>query len=239
MRKSYRNSLSFYCFVIVSTVGLGFVIGPLTFAHGATETFGYTGAYDSSAPTFGGLYVSNFTGPTDLGSITQISAFIATGGTYAKAVIYSDDSGKPSTLLAQSDQVSVTGTSGTWIHFAIGYVGTPNTPYWLGIMFLGSGTYFFVTGKTDFAICSSADSMSGPPELFPNATVSAGNELRLYASFTAQTLQASPSTPFASFVKGFLQWVVVIGIVVAAVISAVVLRSRSRKKGAKKGSNLS
>lgn len=206
---------------------LGFLTPSFSLTYGEMNTFGYTGASDSNSSTFGGLYVSNFTSPSDLGNITQISAFIATGGTSAEAVIYSDDNGKPNTLLAQGNQVPVSGASGTWINFPIVYSGVPNTPYWLGILFLSSGTYFYATGKAGYAICSAVSSGSELPELFSNATLYSGNEMRIYAAFSSQN--ASPQTnPLKQFVERYLLWVVIIGLMIALLVVVAVLTSRSK-----------
>lgn len=175
------------------------------------------------------MYVCNFTSPSDLGNITQISAFIATGGTSVEAVIYSDENGKPNTLFAQSNQVSVSGTSGTWINFPIVYSVVPNTPYWLGILFLGSGTYFYATGSAGYAICSIVGSGSEPPKLFSNATIDAGNEMRIYAAFSTQNTQPQ-SNPLKQFVEGYLPWVVIIGLVIALIIFVAVLTSKNKNK---------
>jgi hypothetical protein len=215
---------------------LGFLTPSFSLAYGEMNTFGYTGGSDSNSSTFGGLYVSNYTSPSDLGNITQVSAFIATGGTSAKAVIYSDDNGKPNTLLAQSNQVSVSGTSGTWINFPIVYSGVSNTPYWLGILFLSSGTYFYATGKPGCVLCSAASSGPEPPESFSNATLYSGNEMRIYAAFSSQNTPPQ-SNPLKQFVENYLQWVVIIGLIIALLIVVAVLTSRSKHKKANRERN--
>jgi hypothetical protein len=165
-----------------------------------------------------------------LKNITQIGAFIATGGTLVAAVIYSDNNGKPDTLLAQSGSVSVSGTSGKWITFGIVFSGNPNTKYWLGILFLGSGTYFYATGKVDSAIYETAGLSSEPPRIFSNATVYSGNEMRIYAAFSSQTQEQPLSNLLQDSVMGFLQWVVIIGLIIASILIAAVLTSKNKRK---------
>jgi hypothetical protein len=229
MTRKCSKISTFICGSLLLISALGFLTLPFSLTYGEINTFGYAGASGSNSSTFGGLYVSNFTSPSDIGNITQISAFIATGGTSAKAVIYSDDNGKPNALMAQSRQVSVSGTSGTWINFPIVCSGVPNTPYWLGILFLSSGTYFYTTGRAGYAIYSAASSGSEPPELFSNATLSAGNEMRIYAAFSSQNAQPQ-SNPLKQFDESYLLWVAIIGLIVALLIVVAVLTSRSKHK---------
>jgi hypothetical protein len=229
MTRKTSTILTAICASLLLINTLAFLGTSFSLAHCETSTFGYTGVSDSNASTFGGLYVSNFTSPADLGNITQITAFIATGGTLAKAVIYSDNNGKPNALLAQSSQVSVSGASGTWINFPIIYSGESNTPYWLGILFLSSGTYFYASGKEGFATCSAVSSDSDPPQLIPNATVYSGNEMRIYAAFSSQNTQPQ-SNLLKQFVEGYLLWVVIIGLIIASLTVVAVLNSRIKQR---------
>lgn len=226
MKRNSSRNFTFLLVAIMLIIGFATSSNSSYLVRAQTATFGYAGSWDSSATTFGGLYLSNYTSPPNLGNITQISAFIATGGTSIKAVIYSDHNGQPGILLAQSNQVSVPGTSGVWVNFPIAYSGTPNTSYWLGILFLGSGTYFYATGKVDFAICGLPSSSSELPEKFSNATFYSGNELRVYAAFSPQTKEQPKSNSIQYFFENYLPWVVIIGLIIALLLTIAVLKSR-------------
>ena len=160
------------------------LVGVPSTVSATSETFGATSVGNSNASTFGGVYVSNFTSPPNFGTLTQISVYLATGGTSAEAVIFSDNNGRPASLLAASSEVYQEGTSGRWVNFPVKYAGTPNTAYWLGILFFDAGTYYFATGVSDEAIYSNSTSPGTvAPSTFPSGSYSSTNELSAYATY--------------------------------------------------------
>ncbi len=218
--------------IVILLVSEAKIFSFCSLAYCNTNTFGFTGAWDSSVSTFGGLYASNFTGPSDLGNITKISVFIATGGTYAQTVIYSDKNGKPGILLAKSDSMFLSGRSGTWTDFAVNYRATPDTTYWLSILFNGSGTYYCATEKEGVSIFGLNQTMdSHLPESFPNATVYSGSELRIYASYSP--LEPPSGDSWSPFSRGYFLWIIIIGIIFAAFLAIMIANSRGKRAKAR------
>jgi hypothetical protein len=192
--------------------------------HGASETFGYNNIGSSTAGTFGGLYVSSFKSPSNFGALSQVSGYLSTGGTSAQAVLYSDINGKPGTLLAASLAVYQGGTPGSWVSFPVSYTGSPNTVYWMGVLFLGAGTYYFNSGVNGAATYfNSTGTFPAPPRVFPGGNSSSGQELSVYATFNSST-----SGQTSGWVTAFLIAVVTAGLIIAVILMTVILR-KSRK----------
>lgn len=190
-----------------------------------SEIFGYASIGNSNKATFSGIYLSNFTSPSKFGTISQISVYLATGGTSAKAVIYSDNNGKPGSLLAASAEIYQSGTSGRWVDFPVSYTGTPNTVYWLGVLFSNAGTYYFDTGVSDRAIYSTTQSTA--TTTLPLGSFSPSCQLSVYATYTSSP--TSPSQP-VEWVPTLLYLIVIMGLIIAAVLAILLVKARKKEK---------
>ncbi|MCW4009890.1 MAG: hypothetical protein NWF05_04650 [Candidatus Bathyarchaeota archaeon] len=201
----------FFLTLLVAAVGLS----PVAFA--SDSSFGNQSQGPYSATAFGGLYVSNFVSPADIGAITQIQVYLATGGTSVKAVIYSDNNGQPGALLAASDFVAVEGTSARWVSFDVSYAGTtPDTVYWLGVVFESAGTYYYtdVSGKTLY----SASNTDAPNE-FPEGTPNQLESLNVYAAYTPAYTSTPTPEDNPDPMQSTLLWVIIIGVIVAVAVA--------------------
>jgi hypothetical protein len=219
------KSSAVICFVLVLSLIL--VCESSLFVQAAGSSFGYVSVGSSNKSTFGGLYVSNFTSPPDLGNITQIQVYLATGGTPAKAVIYSDKNGAPDALLAKSDETSITGTSGSWVSFSVSYAGSPNTVYWLGVVLVNAGTYYYSSGVSGRAVYSASE--TGAPSTFPSGNISLEDGLSIYAVYDPSLAPAS-SEPNFNLVQTLLLLVAVVGLIVLAILAVVYLKTKKNKK---------
>jgi hypothetical protein len=210
---------TFFLTLITVAAGLSATACASDFAFGNQNQ----GVYNAS--TFGGTFVSNFISPSDLGTITQIQVYLATGGANATAVVYSDSNGKPDALLATSGPVNLAGTAARWVSFEISYMGTPNTVYWLGIVFQNAGTYYYtdVGGKTIYTATKTE-----APSQFPAGTPDQARSLSIYAVYTP----AASSTPNQGGVSDWMRstffWVIIFGVAVAVavLVAFMVLRRK-------------
>ena len=201
----------------------------LSTVNAAQPSFGHLSVGSSSKASFGGVYVCNFTSPTNLGNITQIEAYLATGGSSVKAVIYSDDNGAPDVLLAESSEVRQEGTSGKWITFDVSYAGTPNTAYWIGIILLEAGTYYYTSRVIGKAVFFASE--SDAPSVFPEANSYPGEDLSIFASFLPRISSSSkPSDQNIDWTQSVLMWVAIAGLVIAALLAIVFLGAWNKKK---------
>ena len=189
--------------------------------------FGYAVIGNSNASTFGGVFVSNFTSPANIGEITEIQAYLATGGTSAKAVIYADSNGQPSNLLAESASVSIEGTSGKWVTFPVSYTGAANVVYWLGVVIENAGTYYYNTLATEQAIYEA--NLTDALDPFPvGSNVTKGIQLSIVATYTPTANPPADQTPTLA---SHLIWVVIVGVIVAATVAVLmVVRSKKNNK---------
>jgi hypothetical protein len=183
-----------------------------------SSSFGHVGVGESSKTTFGGMLVSNFTSPSDLGNITQINVYLSSGGTSAKAVIYSDIGGTPNILLAQSSTLDLEGTSGRWVPFAISYLGTANTTYWLGVLFSSAGTYYYSSNVNGRAIYSSP--VTDATNTFTEATLNPNENLSIYAVYTSSS-SSNPRLTKNSWVEPILLVVAISGLIVAIIVAGL------------------
>jgi fibronectin type 3 domain-containing protein len=131
--------------------------------------FGNTniGTSDDSAPNayiVGGKY-----SPTSSGTVTQISFYVRLDASgHVKVAIYSDTSGAPNTLLAQSNPVAV-GTSFTWVNFSINQAVVGGTNYWLCWITDTSNMRFKENaGSTNQEAYSSSSAYPTFPNTFPS-----------------------------------------------------------------------
>jgi hypothetical protein len=221
-----RRIMVFVAMVVsILLVSLSMVGGSSMSGNATSEIFGYASVGDSNKETFGGIYLSNFTSPSRFGTISQISVYLATGGTSAKTVIYSDNNGKPGSLLAASAEVYQSGTSGRWVDFPVSYTGTPNTVYWLGVLFSNAGTYYFATGVSDKAIYFTTQPTA--TNTFPLGSYSPSRQLSIYATFTSSP--TSPSQP-VEWVPKLLYVIVIMGLIIAAVLAILLVNARKKER---------
>jgi hypothetical protein len=218
------NSLSISRTLCVAAVFL-VLAATLSTVFAASSSFGLVSAGDSGQATFGGIFVSNFTSPADLGNITQINVYLATGGTQAKAVIYSDHNVAPDALLTQSSEVTIDGASGRWVSFDVSYMGKPNTTYWLGVLLSSAGTYYYASGVDGKTLYSA--SASDAPNTFAAGTANLNEDLSIYAVYTTATSSAPlPNGQDNGWVQTLLLIIAVAGVIVAVVAAALVVRGR-------------
>jgi hypothetical protein len=188
-----------------------------------TSSFGKINVGTSSASTFGGIIVCNFTSPADLGDITSVEAYLSTGGTTAKAVIYSDSNGKPDALLAQSESVEVEGTGGRWVSFEVSCPGIPGGLYWLGVVLDNAGSYYYAPDAAGKAIYTTTT--TNPINPFPTENSVTNSNLSVFANYTPAE---GPSG--ASNDQNWLAWIFVgiaiAGVAVAVVLTAIVVRGK-------------
>jgi len=222
MRPKHQKVAMTFCVAAI----LALQFATLSIANANSPAFGLVSVGDSSQATFGGIFISNFTSPTDLGTITQISVYLATGGTSAKAVIYSNHDGVPDALLTQSNDVTIDGTSGRWVNFDVSYTGKPDTTYWLGILFSSAGTYYYVSSVNGKSLYSS--SITEAPNTFSGGTANPNEELSVYAVYSAATSSSSPNDQGIGLVETVLLVVAIFGIVLAAIVIGLVVRSKKQ-----------
>ncbi len=186
------------------------------------SSFGYQQVGNSSSSTFGGLFVSNFTGPGDLGNITQIHIYLSTGGTLAQAVIYLDDNGEPGALLNSSAPVNVAGTSGKWVRFDVSYNGIPKLTYWIGVLLSGAATYYSTPDADGTAVYFAQASEAAT--LFPSGTVIPNETMSVYAVFSPSSSQDQNGDRLQTLLVG----VMITGLILAVIVVIVLF---VRKKG--------
>jgi hypothetical protein len=223
---NYLPTLLKRTYAAICTAALLFLVLAKGFSvvSGQPSSFGYPQVGNSSNSTFGGLCVSNFTGPGDLGNITQIRAFLSTGGTLARAVIYLDDNGRPGALLSASAPVNVAGTSGEWVKFDVSYQGIPQFTYWIGVLLMSAATYYSTPDMNGTAIYFAQTSEAAI--LFPSGTVSPNETISVYAVFTP----SMPQNQSSDWLQTFLFGVMIAGVVFAVIMVIVLVMRKQRKK---------
>jgi hypothetical protein len=157
-------------------------------------TFGTLVDGDTTEPgntdrCFLGLYTL-----TEAGTVTAINVRYAadTGTENAKALIYTDSSGTPGTLVAVSSSVVVTG--GDQAHTISASLSAGN--YWIGSV-LDSFQYGwrYLGGGAGSACLSDTSSYASPPSTFTGASISA-NLVSVYATYSpanAPTITTQPT----------------------------------------------
>ncbi len=189
----------------------------------STFSFGNQQVGSVSNMTFGGLYVSNFTAPLNLGNITEIQVYMATGGTAAQAVIYSDIDGAPISLLAESEPVNLSGTDGSWVSFPVNYTGIPAFTYWIGVIFQGAATYY-TQNANDSTVYSAPVAMNAT--LCPSGSASASNALTVYALYAP----APSGGQGTSWLETSLLWVAIVAAILAVVMAAAFTFTKKKVK---------
>ncbi len=187
----------------------------------STFSFGNQQVGSVSNMTFGGLYVSNFTAPLNLGNITEIRVYMATGGTAAQAVVYSDIDGAPISLLAESETINLSGTDGAWVSFPVNYTGIPAFTYWIGVIFQGAATYY-TQSANNTAVYSASSAMNAT--LCPSGTTSASNALSVYAIYTPAPRDGQGS----SWLETSLLWIAIVAAILAVAMTAAFALTRKK-----------
>jgi hypothetical protein len=203
------------------SVGESFLI-----AHAEGPSFGHLSIGTSSLVAFDGLYVCNFTSPADLENITQIEVYLATDGTTARAVLYSDNKGAPNVLLAESAETIVVGTSGTWVSFNVSYTGTPNTIYWIGAILYNAGRVYYSPGVSGRTIYSTF--VTDTPRVFTPENISPASDLSVYAVYAPSTTPAASDQSF-NWSKTLFLMIAILGLVAGGILELVYLRTKKKK----------
>jgi hypothetical protein len=186
-----------------------------SFAATELSSFGQVSVGSSSKTTFGGVFVSNFTSPQNIGNITEVEVYLATGGTSAYAVLYSDNGERPDILLAASPSLNIDGTSGSWIKFDLPFQASPNTVYWMGIAFQAAATYYY-SPNIDGRLIYSSPTFEALTE-FPTVIPSSGDYLSVYANYLPSTVEISSNNTF-DWVQSALLVTAFLGIVTAGIV---------------------
>jgi len=129
---------------------------------------------------------------SEAGSVTKFTAYIKNGdGSYShniKALLYSDDSGYPDSLLASSSSTSVSAGYGAgWFDITISYSLSSGT-FWLGLISDDESGSIQVYGDENGATDNStyvSDSFSSPSSTAPTAgAYISDRDYSLYATYT-------------------------------------------------------
>jgi hypothetical protein len=224
MQKPIKTKISLIASTILVLSALLVSGSVSTVSAASTFGFGNHQIGGASNSTFGGLFLSNFTAPNNLGNITQIQVYMATGGAACQAVIYSDINGVPVTLLAQSSPVNVPGTEGEWVTFDINYTGIPAFTYWIGVLFEGAATYYYGQSTNGTALYSSSGAMNAT--LCPSGTATMGDTLCVFAVYTPISTGGQGS----NWLQNSLLWVAIIGAVLAIIVGATAVLIRKGQK---------
>ena len=223
MEKSAKTKFTISaCVILAISMLLAGGTAEKTFAATSSASFGYAQIGTSSNSTFQGLYISNFTSPGDVGNITRIEIYTATGGCTAQAVIYSDDNGAPVALLYASSPENVEATTGNWISFNVNYTALPKFNYWIGVIFQSAATYYYTPSVNQTATFSASTTMA--TDLCPSGTTTPGSALSIYAVY-APTQKVTQGTPWF---QTALFWIIIIGAILAIIFTAAFAANRRK-----------
>ena len=164
------------------------------------STFGRTANGASSTSNSADTKAVSSASPSTSGKVLSATArcWVQSTATVAKAVIYSDSGGAPTTLLATSDELSITGTSEGARIFTFSGANqisiTAGTTYWIGLIWQDPGASNFLYSRANTAnlIQTNADTYSdGPASSFgaPSAANGALDAFITYESVKWQTKQ--------------------------------------------------
>lgn len=195
-----------------------------TSAKPSSASFGYAQIGTVSNSTFQGLYLSNFTSPGDVGNITQIEIYMATGGCTAQAVIYSDANGAPVALLTSSSTLNVEATNGSWVTFNVNYTALPKFNYWIGAVFTSAATFYHTPTINQTAIYSAPANVASA--LCPSGTTDANDALSIYAVYTPTSNQNQSE----QWLQTLLEGIAVAAAIVAVVLLLILFRSKNQKE---------
>ena len=169
-------------------------------AKATTGTFGFTGVGGTQGDAAEGFaYLFKFT-MTDNGYVTKISVYengkFGVDFIQSRASIYSDNAGAPDALLAQSSDITVSGTAG-WNDYTISTSLTVGT-YWLGIVDKSAGSdiiYYFDAGSTNQRAEDqlTGDAYNNP--CTPEGWGYADEKASIYATYTVTGTPTPPTTP--------------------------------------------
>ncbi len=223
MEKSIKTHVYLaICTVLFLSVFL--IAGSSSSVSAGSQSFGYAQIGNSSNSTFGGLLISNFTSPGNVGGITRVEVYMATGGGIVQAVIYSDANGAPVSLIASSETVNVEATNGSWVSFNVNYTALPKFTYWIGVVFQNAATYYYSSGMNETAVYSASSSVAST--VCPSGTATTGNVLSVYAVYTPAS-NGNQSNPWLLTV---LISIAIIGIVLAIILAVVYALRKSQKE---------
>ena len=164
--------------------------------------------------------MSNFTSPGNVGNITGVEAYLATGGSLIQAVIYSDANGAPVSLLASSEAVNVEATNGSWVSFNVNYTALPKFTYWIGVLFQNAATYYYSSTVNETSVYSASTSMTAA--ICPSGTTVANNALSVYAIYTPTSNENHGGQS--------LQTIFEIILITAAILGVILLIAVLRRK---------
>ena len=150
-----------------------------------TRTFGYASIGASSDSEPANYMMGCKFSATEAGTVTKISAYIRalSGTANVRVAIYSDNSGVPGTLLAQSGAVSV-GTTASWVNFTLSCNVSASASYWLILQWDSSITIYFASGATSQFAYTPQSYASGFPNSWTRASYTNWKQ-SIYATYTS------------------------------------------------------
>ena len=188
--------------VLLSILVLSMFSGILNFGaippvYATEDTLGYTGtgnggSYLQTGKIFGSAFTS-----TEAGTITRLSAYIdGAGGTDTTiGLIYSDNSGVPQTLLANSANVTITDSNYAWYNYTLSYEMQDATKYWFMIY---SGGEDHNIGRDDTGgegYWSAGRTWANIPDPFTDDQTSMGAAAYNYSIYATYTVSGDSTPP--------------------------------------------
>ena len=191
-------ALSIILILLFSTFG-GFALktnvvdarqsSPTLTATSATDTFGYAqvGPYTDRTPA-GDKDSCRYQAPIT-GTITSISMYLQTGGAQVRYGVYSDSSGKPNQLIAQSSFVD-TGNGNNWITAPISASIVAGQYYWLTILSTSTVYWNFNVGSS--ASAGNGKDLTTLSSAYGTFLYLGTNKFSMFANYTASPPPALP-----------------------------------------------
>lgn len=146
-----------------------------------------------------------FTSPSDIGDVDSITVYAnrtGTGAGYAiRGGIYTDSSGSPNALVANSDieiNSNIARNSPAWYSISYGTKPSlsPSTPYWLCVQAAKASLTYYDTGASNQQATRADTYSDGLADPFGASPTFAAREMSIYVSYTAGTtyFQTLPAT---------------------------------------------
>jgi hypothetical protein len=186
-RSLVAASLLFSTLIIISSF-------TIFFAAGAASTFGYSSVGGYTDTLIPGYKDSCRYLATESGTINSVSMYIQTANAQVRFGVYSDSSGKPSQLLAQSGQVS-TGAN-QWVTASVSAPVVAGQYYWFAVTTTATINYNFdyvSGGSTCYA--QSPNTMSAD---FGSFTSWNAAKFSMYATYTVASTPTPTPAPTAT-----------------------------------------